>query len=323
MKTKLGFLLILLLLIGGCGSVDSVQQHVEKSYTNEDGLIYAYPDDPKSEYLSESIGLYMEYLVLIKDEKTFHEQYELLKAHFVTGKNGTSFVFWRLNEQATTNALIDDVRIIEALQQAATLFGREEYAETATTLGESIASVQQQDGSTVDFYDWTLALPAQRLTLSYVSENQWISDTSLALLKNTESTEIFFPEYYDTKQQSYKKSNEVHLIDQLLIAMNRQKLGEASPTFLSWVKKEWTSDQRLYGRYDRKTQQPTVDYESLAVYYYLHAYLTVAGEEQLAREVFQRATALGTDDLLNEAHFFDYMHYQLLLENSKPATDSF
>lgn len=307
-------LLFLLLMIGGCGNMESVQEQVEENYTNSDGLIHAYPQDPDSEYLSESIGLYMDYLLLAEDEKRFQEQYELLEQHFVETENGSSFVLWRLNEGAATNALIDDIRIIAALERGADLFGNQEYATMAANLSQAISTVQVHDGYTVDLYDWSFAVPAQRLTLSYLNTSEAISEKSVELLKNTDATRIFFPEYYDTSEETYLNSDEVHLIDQLLIALNREKAGQHSELFFTWVKEEWTSEHQLYGRYNRETSEPSVEYESLAVYYYLHSYLSIMGENELAAEVVQRAQDIATEDMLSGAHFFDYIHYQLLLE---------
>lgn len=295
--------------------MESVQEHVEKNYTNADGLIHAYPGKSDSEYLSESIGLYMDYLLLVQDKKAFHDQYELLTTSFIETANGSSFIPWRLNEQASTNALIDDIRIIAALERGAAMFGNKEYAATADELSRSISTTQLHDGYTVDFYDWSLALPANRLTLSYLHTSEAISAQSIELLKNTDPNRIFFPEYYDTSKETYLNSEEVHLIDQLLIALNREKTEQHSDLFFRWIKEEWSSDHRLYGRYDRETAKPSVEYESLAVYYYLHSYLSVMGEGELAAEVVQRTQEIATEEMLSQAHFFDYIHYQLMLEN--------
>lgn len=294
--------------------MESVQEHVEKHYSTAEGLIHAYPEDQDSDYLSESVGLYLDYLLLAEDEQTFHEQYQLLKEHFVETEDDAFFVRWRLNEEASTNALIDDIRIASALERGAELFGNKKYAELAATLNKTISAVQQHEGYTVDFYDWSLSLPAERLTLSYLNKSNAISEKSIGLLKNTDDSRVFFPEYYDTAQKKYMNNEEVHLIDQLLIALNREKTGQHSGLFLSWIKEEWTSEHKLFGRYDRETRESTVDYESLAVYYYLHAYLSLMEEEAMADEVVQRAKDIATEDMLSQAHFFDYIHYELMLK---------
>lgn len=312
MKMKFVMLFLVLLMMGGCGKMESVQEQVEKNYTNADGLIHAYPTEQDSEYLSETLGLYMEYLTLVEDDENFSKQVEVLKNHFVAQENGHSFIRWRLNEKASTNALIDDIRIIKALEQASDIFGNEEYRTLADKLSEAVSSVQSEGSYTVDFYDWSLEMPAQRLTLSYLDDNGAITAESYEVLDNVKASEVFFPEYYDTAAERYISSNEVHMIDQLLIALNREKSGQPSEQFAEWLKEEWNRKQKLYGRYDRQTLKATVDYESLAVYYYLHAYFSTLGETELADEVFQHSKEIAADGMLDNAHFFDFIHYQLL-----------
>ncbi|XKE94934.1 hypothetical protein LG326_00935 [Metaplanococcus flavidus] len=314
MKMKFVMLLLVLLMMGGCGKMESVQEQVEKNYTNTHGLIHAYPTEQDSEYLSETIGLYMEYLTLIEDEENFSKQFEVLKKHFLVQENGHSFIRWRLNENASTNALVDDIRIITALEQAAEIFSKEEYKMFAAKLSEAIATVQVQGGSTVDFYDWSLEMSAERLTLSYLDDNGAITPESYRLLDKADASEVFFSEYYDTDAEQYVSSKEVHMIDQLLIALNREKRGRHSEKFAAWLKKEWNEEQKLYGRYDRQSLKATVDYESLAVYYYLHTYFSMTGNSELADEVFQHTKEIAADGMLDNAHFFDFIHYQMLVQ---------
>lgn len=313
MKIKAGIPLIFLALIGGCGDVDPVQNHVEQFYENDEGLIHAYPQEPDSEYLSESIGLYLEYLLLIEDQKTFQKQVENLQNHFLIKEHNFLFVQWRLHHNATTNALIDDMRIISVLERAAHHFGNVDYKDLAEELSSTIANTQKVEDYTVDFYDWTLSLPAQRLTLSYLNKAHLVSKSSFSLLQTAEMNKIFFPEYYDTRQHEYSKNEEVHMIDQLLIAINREQANLHSELFFDWVKKEWNSTHKLYGRYNRETQNSTVDYESLAVYYYLSFYFSLMDEEKLALEVVKHAKEIATEDMLKQAHFFDYIHFQMMV----------
>lgn len=314
MKMKFVMLLLVLLVMGGCGNMESVQEQIEKNYTNADGLIHAYPTEQNSEYLSETIGLYMEYLVLVEDEENFAKQFKLLKNHFLAHENGLYFLRWRLNENAATNALIDDIRIVAALEQAAEIFSNDKYKSFADKLSEAVSSVQSQGGYTVDFYDWSLEMPAQRLTLSYLDDNGAITAESYEVLDNAKASEVFFPEYFDIAAKEYISSSEVHMIDQLLIALNREKRGQHSEPFAEWLKEEWNEEQKLCGRYGRQTLKATVDYESLAVYYYLHTYFSLLGEKELADEVFQHAKETAADGMLDNAHFFDFIHYQMLVQ---------
>lgn len=307
-----------LLALGGCSlfSSDTIPQVVKEQYTNEEGLIHAYPLQEDSEYLSESIGLYMEYLVLTEDEERFSEQYEILMNDYLIQQKDFSYIRWILKKDTKVNALIDDVRIVSALKNASTLFNEPKYAESANQLTLAITDNQQSNGYTVDFYDWSLNLPAKRITLSYLTSEFFQSTTDnenmKSLLKELDDAIIFFPEYFDVEKNDYIKSDEVHMIDQLLIAINRENLGYPSERFKSWSLNEWKDNGRIYGRYDRQTRNASVTYESLAVYYYLNAYFQKINEPGLAKEVQEHAEMLASGSTIEEAHFFDYIHFQLM-----------
>ncbi|KIL43129.1 hypothetical protein KR50_35320 [Jeotgalibacillus campisalis] len=300
-------------------STDPTLQVVKEQYTNQEGLIHAYPLQQDSEYLSESIGLYMEYLVLVKDEERFSEQYEILMNNYQIQQGDLIFIQWVLKMNTKANALIDDVRIISALHDASTLFEEPKYAESANQLTLAITSNQKSNGYTVDFYDWSLNMPAKRITLSYLTNEFFQSTTDTDnmkdLLKNLDDTTVFFPEYFDVTKRKYRESEEVHMIDQLLIAINRENIGYPSEIFKTWCLNEWKHEGKIYGRYDRQTKTASVTYESLAVYYYLNTYFQKINEPDLAKEVLEHAELLASESTIGEAHFFDYIHFQLMKKN--------
>ena len=115
------------------------------------------------------------------------------------------------------------------------------------------------------------------------------------------------------------KNKEVHLIDQLLIAINRQDIGLRSTIFEKWIINEWKTNGVVFGRYNRETEKASVTYESLSVYYYLNLYFNKINEAVLASEVIDHANKIATTSTLEKAHFFDYIQYQLLVENEKIA----
>ena len=304
------------MVLGGCsmanGQGNTVQETVESHYVNDEGVIHAYPDKPDSEYLSESLGLYMEYLLKVGDEKNFAEQAAILKERFLIETGGEAFVPWRLYEEANVNALIDDVRISAALDKGAEQFSEPAYLEISKHILSAIESRQHQQGTVVDYYDWSFQLAGNRLTLSYLISDMKVLPESYAML-DLEETGIFFPEYYDFEKQQYIKSEEVHMIDQLLIAINRFDQGMESPEFKNWLIGEWGKEGRLAGRYERESGNAAVDYESLAVYYYLWQYFKRVGHEEFSKQAVERAESLAGKELPGELHFFDFIHYQMMM----------
>lgn len=298
-------------MVNGQGT--SVQETVDAHYVNDEGVIHAYPDNRNSEYLSESLGLYLEYLLKVEDEDNFAEQVAILKDRFLVEAGGQVFIPWRLYEEANVNALIDDVRIASALESAAELFAEPAYQELSLQIVSAIEARQHQQGIAVDYYDWSYQLAGNRLTLSYLIGEMTVLPESFAMLEMDE-TEVFFPEYYDFDEKQYVKSDEVHMIDQLLIAVNRFDQGLGSSGFESWLIEEWVNQGQVAGRYDRGTGKPTVEYESLAVYYYLWQYFERLGQSELAEQAVQRAESLAGEELPGDLHFFDFIHYQMMMD---------
>ncbi|MBT2581572.1 hypothetical protein J7E21_02000 [Planococcus sp. ISL-109] len=294
------------------GQETTVQQLVDSHYVNDEGVIHAYPNDETSEYLSESIGLYMQYLLQVNDEQGFGKQVEILTDHFLIEQDGQYFVPWRLYEKANVNALIDDVRIAAALKNAAKAFNEPDFLVLAEQILSSIRSRQHQGGIAVDYYDWSYGVAGKRLTLSYLINELTVSADSFDMLE-AEKEQTFFPEYYDFDGKRYVESGEVHMIDQLLIAINRFDQGLPSPRFDSWLMAEWEEKSMLAGRFDRDTGAPTVDYESLAVYYYLWQYFERIEQPRFAEEAAKQAELVTDGEVPGELHFFDFIHYQMMM----------
>jgi uncharacterized protein YxeA len=300
---------------------DTVQSYVKENYMNSDHVISTFKTGENKQYLSESLGLYMNYLLLAKDKEGFREQVDVLEEIFVVEKNMGNFVRWSLDEQAGANALIDDVRITQALINGAKLFDEQKYKELALNLNKSIFEHQHNNGIYSDFIDWNYGEPAARITLSYLTEDFFLAfhDTELTeqLLLNTSYDNLFFPEYYDIKTQNYQYGNEVHMVDQLLIAINKVNRGQQELTsFNEWLLSSWRDDGKIYGRYDRDSGEALVSYESLAVYAFAYEYLTLIGEEQFAESMWEHAVRLEQSIVPEEKHFFDYILFHTVNDYS-------
>ncbi|BAU28550.1 hypothetical protein DFP93_105218 [Aneurinibacillus soli] len=293
-----------------------VQRTVVSKYSEGDSLIHAYPNDAQSQVLSESVGLYMKYLLMEHDADAFDQQAQHLKERFIVKRGQNTFIQWVLGPDTSANALIDDVRIIHALNEGAKQFHKKEYQELATIVASSIERSQKKDGFYVDYVEWHYNQTASRITLSYLTPEFFKSlsqaQKNQKLLKNVSSQSVFFPEYYDLEDKQFKSAPDVHMIDQVLIAMNRESFGISSPTFEKWIISEWTSHKKIMGQYDRKSLKPSVSYESLSVYAYIATYFHLIGQESLAKEVEQRADVMARSGVLNQAHFFDYILFETM-----------
>lgn len=314
-------ILIIILGIGGLlllisGHDESVSHIIEVNYADDYGRIHVYPNDKDSDYLSESVGTYMVYLVKTQDEKNFSKQFETFKSNFLIRQDNNSHIPWILEKDSTVNALIDDVRIIYALQQASKQFDEPTYNSFAIELANTIERTQQVDDLYADFFDWSYNDQSSRMTLSYLTSDFFnvLTNTNKTkkILKNTPINDVFFPEYYDLNKHKYSNQNEVHMVDQLLIAINLNNIGINNGNFDTWLLETWDNGQ-LFGRYDRNSLQHTVSYESIAVYYYLYRYFNLINERELAQDVVLHTKRLAANLTNKNMHFFDFVHYQLML----------
>ncbi|QHJ71811.1 hypothetical protein [Planococcus halotolerans] len=290
---------------------ETVLETVNAHYINDEGTIHAYPKDWSSECLSESIGLYMQYLLQVSDEENFKKQVTILKDHFLIEKEGHFFIPWRLYKKANVNAMIDDVRIAAVLRNAAVSFSEPVYQKISDQILSAIEGLQHRQGIVTDYYDWSYKLVGNRLTLSYLIAELSVHRQSFEMLE-TGKEQLFSPEYYDFYKKQFIESKEVHMIDQFLIAINRLDQGIQTTPFENWLIEIWTTQQKVYGRYIRKTGKPAVDYESLAVYYYLWQYFKRIGQGEFAEAAFLRAQSLAEEEGAEKLHFFDFIHFQIM-----------
>lgn len=249
---------------------------------NDKGLIKTdFSDQPS--YLSESLGLWMEFLLSKNDAPHFQDQYQHLTDSFLMSNH---LVTWKIqNGQASgTNALIDDMRIMLSLDQAAAKWGHSDYAQTARDIGTSLKTYNMNNGFFTDFYDSQAA--SKDVTLSYVMPD------ALAVLKKNgiidEETEQrnanvlysaplkngFLPKTYSSETKEYTYDSEINLIDQLYAAWHLPEGDEKASVLADWIKQEFQKNGKLYGRYSADTKEPAVQYESPSVYALAVLFLT-------------------------------------------------
>ncbi|MED1784521.1 glycosyl hydrolase family 8 [Brevibacillus fortis] len=282
---------------------------IKEHLTNDDltlktNLKPATSNDPNvakgTETLSESLGLWMLYAVEKGDQALFAQNVEIMKAYDY--QNG--WIAWKAGGEnetpVTTNALVDDLRIAEALYMAGEKWGDETYIQLANEIGKSIVENQSREGLLVDFYDPNYKVASDSLTLSYLNasavqlmeKHQQVSEelnNQVHSFLNTLPTKNgFFPFSYQMGSKEYVYHQEVNLIDQLYIGYHRAQAGMASPELWAFLKDEFARNGLLYGRYDASTKQPMVPYESPAVYSLAILTASELKDYTFARDLYER-----------------------------------
>lgn len=263
---------------------------MDEHMANDNGTTATYLKPAPSEHpdivagreaLSESLGLWMQYAVLTEDQTRFDDNIRLLTTHFLD-QNPESYIRWKLQPdgqaEVTTNALGDDLRILDALQKAHELWGQEEYLQLAKDIGASLKASSQTDGYLVDYHDFERNESAAVLSLVYVDisalremrDNEILTASDYEryedLLLRMPSSGVFFPKTFRIASGQYEYDTSINLIDQLIIGIHLAEMGHPPKELMLFLKEEFLKNHRLYGRYDRETRKPGTDYESPAVY---------------------------------------------------------
>ncbi|WP_347862251.1 hypothetical protein U0355_03465 [Salimicrobium sp. PL1-032A] len=310
MKKLIVILLVIIIAGGGfyiaMTNNPSVEQFIEEQFIGPDGKITTFIQ--KEEYLTESNGLYMQYLLLTDNEQAFREQAELIEA-----KSEAGYLPWRDGE-AHSNASVDDLRIMKSLYAGADKWD-DDYEKVAQDIQSFIKEHQVKEGLIVDFYDEKSEAASGEVHLSYIDAEALdhfssdVKEAHAALLESVEGEE-FFPEVYDVGAEAFSYQDEVNMIDQSLIALNSSLLGIRPQEFLAFVEEEMEEEGRIYGRYERDTKEAAETYESPSAYAILILTYLENGEREVAEVLYERMKELQTEEGgyksdSEDAHFFD------------------
>lgn len=294
-----------------------------RMHTNFEGT------DNGQENLSESIGLWLEYLVEKQDLTMFHEAFLAFYQDYMLDEN---LVSWKLdgNHQADANALIDDLRIVRSLFKAGDLFDYSPYTEVAKDISESLLLYNREKDMFVDFYNTEHKEKSDILTLSYVDFTtlEWMEkidllktedlESMMTLMRDLPINSDFYPKTYDLTEKKFLFEEEINLIDQLYIGLHLERAGIGSDELFNWLKGEFEAESMLYGRYERDTQEPIVTYESAAVYALAILYSVERHETDLSRDLYKRMNELRVEDNASK-YIGGYVEVE---ENSTHAFDN-
>ncbi len=314
------------------------ESFIKRWLQNDNGTFATYlkdegPEDidlvKGRETLSETLGLWMEYVLQKGDQEAFETAVRQLHRYFLE-ENG--FVHWKLTEkgasEVSTNALVDDLRIIHALLQAGEKWGSPRYEETAALIAGYITHHNNNQGVLTDYYEKKDRYASDVITLSYIEPNalEKMKDRGLiddnvyynmrTILQLAPIDKVFYPKSYDVKRNKYMFDNDINMIDQALVALYRARAGFATEHFLEFLKRELRQNGIIYGQYNRTSKKPIVAYESPAIYGWLVLYALEEEEEELAKKLFAQMTTFrntrkhakyvgGYSIYQNNTHIFD------------------
>ncbi|WP_353853785.1 glycosyl hydrolase lipoprotein [Bacillus sp. Bos-x628] len=323
--------LLLMILLGGCAwnkqqesarpkneqPILQGEYFITHHLMTEQGLIRTSFAEQHT-YLSESLGLWMDYLIRKKDQSSFDQQLDVLHTHFSLNHQLLS---WKIehNQKSKVNALVDDLRVVSALQNADQLWHKPKYRTRAVQIAQALKDKAMFKGMLTDYYDATTNQTSHTITLSYIDPKavkelaslhvfteQMVND-QLSILKKAPRQKGFFPKSYDIAKKNYSFDKEVNLIDQIYTAFYAENCQIDTSSIMKWLKTTFHQKGKLYGRYEFESLQPAVTYESPAVYALLVLYALNRNEPGFALDVYQRMKQLQIQDPL-KPYYGGYMN---------------
>lgn len=226
-----------------------------------------------SAVLSESQGALLEYAVLVENRDLSEQGFSYIEQYM--RKDGKGLIAWCVTdgEPSGVNALIDDLRVYEALEQAQKLWGG--YEEKLISLREALTEQGIYRGNYVDFYD--------------TKGRQAAGEKARELLLAGQISEDF-PLYhcrYDYKKQAYT-GEELNMAEAMVTLLHLAEAGCLPENTIAWLK-EQMAQGGIMARYD--VEGRVVDgyrYESTATYALLALTAQVQGEEKLKKQALRK-----------------------------------
>lgn len=332
-------------LSSGKEKPSKVEQFIEQHMRNENGTWATYLQEAPSvdqnivagrEALSESLGLWMQYAILQQDQSRLNESVEVLRRYFISPQK---YIYWKLQpsgqSDVSTNALGDDLRIVDSLLKAYALWKDEAYLSIAKDITSTLQTEVQHSGYFVDFHDFKNKISSDTLSLVYIDisalkgmlNNGLISDSEYTqhkdLLLQMPSDGPFYPKTYQVQSKKYTYDESVNLIDQLIVGIHLTEAGKKPEELVQFLKQEFEQRHQLVGRYNLATHAPNVTYESPAVYGLAMLLAIQCDDVDWAKQLQKRMVSFRDQDkdypggyvFDNNTHFFDNL-FPLLAETT-------
>lgn len=254
---------------------------------------------PEDTFLSESQGLMLLWAVAAGNQPLFDQVWQGVRSALSQGE----LTAWQVldGESSPVNAALDDLRIIEALAKADSLWGG--YASDATSRAQALYDACVRNGLLRDFSALDGTDISEKVTLCYMDigameaaaayDPRWaqVSQQAAELLSNADClVSQAFPLYrttYDASAKAYTGTR-LQMNEAMVTVLNAVRAGIVFPQTLDWLASA-LADGPIYAYYDQDGQPvPGYRYESTATYALLVQIGTAAGREDIALMALER-----------------------------------
>ncbi len=261
--------------------------------------------------LSESQGLILLYLLNRNQQVDFDSSLQWTMKNLILSNGIISWKMSKSGKKESTNALIDDLRLLRALILANEKWRDEAYLQSARKLSKTLLTYNTLESSLIDFYDERFQNKSNMITLSYIDlytmkkmmpmDAEWkqVYDSSYEIINNgkIQGTGLYEYQYFQD-QKSYSSKNENCLIQSVYTLLHLAEVGEYDREGLKWLWNEYEKHGKIYVSYSSETYEPVTDVESTALYALAARLFFLANEPQKSEKLLKESQRF---QVLNEA----------------------
>lgn len=251
----------------------------------------------KSDVLSETQGVMLEYALLRKDQQLFEKILSYING--VMRVNGITSWNVSNDKPSEVNSLLDDFRILGALLSANDLWGG--YDQLITSYSDEIAKYGIHNRNYVDFYDSGYKKYADRFTLCYgdlpvmsrlaVLDERFTQpyESAKKLILGGKISEGFplYYSWYDYNKNSYV-SDDLNTAEAMVTLIHLAEAGLLGDDTMAWLKTQMDAGG-VKARY--KTDGTVVEgynYDSTAVYALIAMIGEIEGDKKLQGKALKK-----------------------------------
>ncbi len=301
---------------------DAAYAFFERELLDETGGVYAnllttYPSNPAAgvnhEMLSESAGLIMEYDVYSNREDAFAVQHQFVDTYL---KHDASLLYnWRigpnLEEIATSSAIIDDFRILDAYMQAADKWNNQSYRDTALAAADKILQYVVVDGVMTQGASWNDSgvYPSSQTQISYldlsvmqrfaVYDSRWttVEQRQAELINGAAIGNGLYWLTYDLDTDTYIQDPSLSSIQLGIIGYHLAEAGytDLGQQTLDFFKSKYETEGEIVGAYTPLGISDS-PYQDFSVYSLVSEFARFMGDTAFADEMLAVVTSLQVDN---------------------------
>lgn len=263
--------------------------------------------------LSESQGLLMQYAVLSDNRDLFDKTWEYTRENM----QSDGLFSWYVTEdgsKADSDALLDDMRIYSALDDASALWGDSSFADEASAIRKSISKYCIQDnGTPVSFINFHNKAKSDTISLCYLDistiskmaayDNRisTMNQQSASILSNG-MIDTTFPLYYGNYNVHNRKygKDDLNMAEALYTLWNLAKADKLDDESYAWLS-ERVYNGDLAASYKVNGSVPEgYEYHSTAVYGLAALIAGAKGDKALHEKALQRMERYRINDAGSE-----------------------